>query len=221
MTNFVTYYRVSTDRQGRSGLGLEGQREAVARHVRESDHVLASFTEVESGRVNARPELARALAECRRTGATLLIAKLDRLARRVSFLSALMDDTGVSFVACDNPNATRLTLHILAAVAEHEAEMVSARTKAALAAAKARGVALGGFKGHVPTPDDRAKGKARQHEEAQRRAASVLPSILGLRAEGITSATALAKALNARGIPTARGGRWQAVQVSRVLALAS
>jgi DNA invertase Pin-like site-specific DNA recombinase len=142
-TGFIAYYRVSTDRQGRSGLGLEAQRAAVGRYLAGIGGILmAEHTEVETGRRNDRPELAKALAACRKHKARLVIAKLDRLSRNVAFIATMMD-AGVEFVACDNPHATRLTLHILAAVAEHEREMISARTKAALQAAKARGVRLG------------------------------------------------------------------------------
>jgi DNA invertase Pin-like site-specific DNA recombinase len=142
-TGFIAYYRVSTDRQGRSGLGLEAPRAAVVRYLAGIGGILiAEHTEVETGRRNDRPELQKALAVSRKHKARLVIAKLDRLSRNVAFIAALMD-AGVEFVACDNPHATRLTLHILAAVAEHEREMVSARTKAALQAAKVRGVRLG------------------------------------------------------------------------------
>jgi DNA invertase Pin-like site-specific DNA recombinase len=134
---FVGYYRVSTAKQGASGLGLEAQREAVRRHATSARGVIvANFTEIESGKRNDRPQIAAALAACRARKATLVIAKLDRLARNVAFISNLME-SGVDFVACDNPNANRLTIHILAAIAEHERAMISERTKAALAAAKA------------------------------------------------------------------------------------
>jgi DNA invertase Pin-like site-specific DNA recombinase len=140
---FPPYYRVSTTQQGASGLGLDAQREAVARHVAGAQGtIVAEFQEIESGKRNDRPQIAAALAACRWRRATLVIAKLDRLARNVHFISSLME-SGVDFVACDNPHATRLTIHILAAVAEHEREMISQRTIAALAAAKARGVKLG------------------------------------------------------------------------------
>jgi DNA invertase Pin-like site-specific DNA recombinase len=142
-TQFIAYYRVSTDRQGRSGLGLEAQRAAVANYLAANGSgLLAEYTEVETGKRNDRPDVQKALAACRKHKARLVIAKLDRLSRNVAFIAAMMD-AGVEFVACDNPHATRLTLHILAAVAEHEREMIASRTKAALQAAKARGVRLG------------------------------------------------------------------------------
>src|SRR6516162_8512643 len=143
---FVAYFRVSTDKQGVSGLGLEAQREAVSRHVAIAQGVIvAEFQEIESGKRNDRPQIAAALAACRLRRATLVIAKLDRLARNVFFISSLQE-SGVDFVACDNPHATRLTIQVLAAVAEHEREAIAERTKAALAAVKARGVKLGGPK---------------------------------------------------------------------------
>src|ERR671910_308678 len=146
---FVAYYRVSTDKQGRSGLGLEAQREAVQSFLNGGSWTLAAeVTEVESGKRNDRPELDRALGLCRLYGATLVVAKLDRLARNVAFISKLMEER-VEFVAVDFPKANRLTVHILAAVAEHEAEAISKRTKEALAAAKARGVKLGGNAAYI------------------------------------------------------------------------
>jgi DNA invertase Pin-like site-specific DNA recombinase len=142
---FVTYYRVSTQRQGASGLGLDAQREAVRQFLNGGDwDVVGDFVEVESGRKTdeQRPELAKALAECKRQGARLLVAKLDRLARNVHFVSGLMQ-AGVKFVAVDLPEANDLTIHVMAAFAEHEAKRISQRTKDALTAAKARGVILG------------------------------------------------------------------------------
>ena len=144
---FISYLRVSTVRQGASGLGLEAQREAVSRYLNGGHwQLVQEIVEVESGKRNDRPAIAEALRLCRLHKATLVIAKLDRLARNVHFISSLME-SGVDFTACDFPEANRLTVHILAAVAEHEASMISARTKAALKAAKARGVALGGQRG--------------------------------------------------------------------------
>ena len=142
MARFVAYYRVSTAGQGRSGLGLDAQREAVARHVAGAGgRIIAEFMEVESGKRDARPQLAAALAACHAHRATLLVAKLDRLARNVRFIAGLME-SGVPFVACDMPNSTPFMLHVYAAVAQEEGRAISARTKAALAAAKDRGVRL-------------------------------------------------------------------------------
>src|SRR5437763_4351039 len=161
MAAIIGYLRVSTKGQGESGLGLDAQRAAVESYARQIGATLTTcYVEVESGKLADRPELAKALAHARRSKATLVVAKLDRLARNVAFLSALMDSK-VPFVACDNPHANRLTLHILAAVAEAEAKAISDRTKAALAAYKARGGKLGG---QLPqcrnlTPDAMAKGR--------------------------------------------------------------
>jgi hypothetical protein len=142
VADFVAYYRVSTDRQGASGLGLDAQRQAVARQVN-GGQLVAEFTEIESGRRHTnRPQLLATLEECRKRRATLLIARLDRLARNVAFIANLME-SGADFIACDMPQANRLTIHIPAAVAEHEREMISQRTKAALAETKRRGTMLG------------------------------------------------------------------------------
>ena len=140
---FVAYYRVSTDRQGKSGLGLDAQREAVTSYLNGGSwQLVQEFVEVESGKRADRPQLAAALAACRKHKAKLVIAKLDRLSRNLAFVATLME-SGVEFVAVDNPHANKLTIHILAAVAQHEREMISERTKAALAAARARGTQLG------------------------------------------------------------------------------
>lgn len=214
----VAYYRVSTARQGASGLGLEAQREAVSRFLSGGRWcVVASFTEVESGKRDDRPELARAIQACRVYGARLVIAKLDRLSRDAHFLLGL-EKAGVDFVAADMPNANRLTVGIMAMVAEEERRMISARTKAALAAAKARGTVLGGYKGAAITDAAREAGRDAQTARAAARARDLAPVIVELQAAGVTSLNGMAKALNARGIPTARGGQWQAVQVSHVLA---
>ncbi len=215
---FVSYLRVSTDRQGKSGLGLEAQREAVMGYLNGGKwQLVGEFVEVESGRKDERPELAKALEAARKAKATLVIAKLDRLSRRVSFISAVMD-SGVDFIAVDQPHATRLTLHILAAVAEHEREMISARTKAALAAAKRRGRKLGWS---IPSrrreqANAAARGAAANAGKADAYAANVLPIIRSIRDAGTTSLAGIAEALNGRGIKTARGGRWYATTVRNV-----
>jgi len=212
---FVAYYRVSTARQGVSGLGLDGQREAVRTFLNGGDWtLLREFVEVESGRKDDRPQLAAAMAECKLTGATLLVAKLDRLSRNMAFTSRLME-SGVDFKACDNPHATPLTIHILAAVAQHEREMISARTTAALAAAKARGTVLGGYRGG-PKVEHATGLKARQ-DRAAACAASVRPIASQMRAEGL-SLRQIAAALATRGISTPRGGAWTAAAVNTVLA---
>lgn len=146
MTAYIAYLRVSTDRQGKSGLGLEAQQEAVSLFARGDDAIIATLVEIESGRNSERPQLAAALRQCRQFGATLLIAKLDRLARDVAFVATLMK-SDVRFIAADMPEADPFRLHIESAIAEEESRKISARTKAALAAAKARGVKLGGFRG--------------------------------------------------------------------------
>jgi DNA invertase Pin-like site-specific DNA recombinase len=217
--NFVSYVRVSTERQGRSGLGLEAQQEAVRAHLNGGNWRLVSeVIEIESGKRNDRPKLAEALRLCRLHNATLIIAKLDRLARNVAFVSNLME-SGVEFVAVDFPTANRLTVHILAAVAEHEAKMISERTKAALKAAKARGVKLGGDSKYLDGVRDlgtAASAKVRG-EKADARAADVAPIIAEMQASG-QSLRAIAAELTSRGIPTATArGTWTAAGVSRVL----
>ena len=215
---FVAYYRVSTAKQGRSGLGLEAQRAAVLAYLNGGNWTLsAEFTEVESGKNSARPELARALAACVLTGATLVIAKLDRLARNVAFTAKLME-SGAPFVACDNPHASAFTIHILAAVAEHEAKQISARTTAALAASQARGKVLGGYRGG-PVPDSTA-GTAGKRAKADAFAARLAPTLAGLRQRGL-SLHAMAAELTAAGILTPRGGAWTATAVRRALGRAA
>jgi DNA invertase Pin-like site-specific DNA recombinase len=214
---FISYLRVSTDKQGRSGLGLEAQRHAVTTHVA-GGRLLAEYIEIESGKRNDRPQLAVALAHARATGARLIIAKLDRLSRSVYFISSLME-AGVDFLACDLPMADKLTIHVLAAVAEHEREMISARTKAAMAAAKARGVRFGNPHGARAL---RAAGKGNAAANVAQRAnvaawrAGILPIVTAIRATGVTSARRIAIELDRRGILTPRGGRWRG---SMVLAL--
>jgi DNA invertase Pin-like site-specific DNA recombinase len=220
---FISYLRVSTARQGASGLGLEAQREAVSCYLNGGKwELVKEIVEVESGKRNDRPAIAEALRLCRLHKATLVIAKLDRLARNVHFISSLME-SGVDFIACDFPEANRLTVHILAAVAEHEATMISARTKAALTAAKARGVVLGGQRGSsermagMAAKGTRVSATARQESAAKRRH-DLLPLIMELRSNGAGSLRAIAEGLNRAGLTTARGGFWSAVQVQRILA---
>jgi len=217
-SRFVSYLRVSTEKQGRSGLGLEAQRAAVEAHVAGvGGTVTAEFIEVESGRKKDRPQLAAALADCRGRRAVLVIAKLDRLARNVHFVSGLME-SGVEFIAADMPTVNRLTVHILAAVAEEEARMISARTKAALAAARARGVRLGNPHLLARCPVLAARARDAHQAEARRRTDAVLPYLEQARMAGATTLWQLADALMKRGVPAPRGGqRWHPAQVRRVL----
>jgi DNA invertase Pin-like site-specific DNA recombinase len=214
----VAYYRVSTARQGRSGLGLEAQRHAVTEFLNGGNwQIVGEFTEVESGKRADRPQLAKALALCRLHGARLVIAKLDRLSRNAHFLLGLQE-SGVDFVAADMPNANQLTVGIMAVVAQDEAKRISDRTKAALAAAKKRGTVLGGFRGVVPTARMRKLSAEALQQRATAWAADLRPTIEELQASGVTKLKAIARELNARGIPTARGGgEWSAIQVQRVL----
>lgn len=212
--NFISYLRVSTVRQGQSGLGLEAQRRAIAGYLNGGAWtLLEEFVEVESGKNSARPKLAAAFEACRLTGAKLLIAKLDRLSRDAGFLLGL-DKAGVEFVAVDMPHANRLTIGIMAVVADEERRMISARTKAALAAAKERGTVLGGFRGG--TKVDQTQGTAALVRKAEAFAARVGPMIEAMRSSGLSFA-AIAEQLNARQIRTARGGAWAGMSVKRVL----
>ena len=211
---FVAYYRVSTARQGRSGLGLEAQQAAVKAYLKAGAwDLLEEFTEVESGKNNDRPALAKALTLCSLTNARLVIAKLDRLSRDAHFLLGL-EKAGVDFIAVDMPNANRLTVRLMAVIAQEEREMISARTKAALGAAKARGVLLGGWKGG-PVVDGRLGVMAVQ-QQADRYAAEVGPVVAGLREQGM-SLRLVAAELASRGVRTARGGAWTAAAVRAVL----
>jgi DNA invertase Pin-like site-specific DNA recombinase len=209
MIDFVAYMRVSTDKQGITGLGMDAQRESVLRYVSTRGRLLAEFIEVESGRKDNRPQLRAALEECRKRRAVLLIARLDRLARNVAFIANLMN-SDVEFVAVDMPQANRLTIHILAAVAEHEREMISQRTKAALAAAKARGIKLGNPR----------------YQEALARARAALgykpppPEVVSLISEWRGQGDALrriAARLNDLNVRTPQACRWYASTVRTVL----
>ncbi len=214
----VAYYRVSTAQQGRSGLGLEAQREAVWAFLAGGAGELAEeFTEVESGKNDARPQLTRALAACKLTGAVLVIAKLDRLSRDAHFLLGL-EKAGVEFVAADMPNANPLTVRLMAVIAQSEREMISARTKAALAAARARGTKLGGNRGGPKV--DSAKGRAARSRTADEYARQVGPIALDAWREpsGRTASYGeVAALLTARGIRTPGGGRWTRAAVRRLV----
>jgi DNA invertase Pin-like site-specific DNA recombinase len=215
---WISYLRVSTQRQGRSGLGLEAQRKAVDDFLNGGNwQLIKEYVEVESGKNIDRPVLADAIKACRLYGAKLLIAKIDRLSRDAHFLLGL-EKAGVDFVAADMPNANRLTVGIMAMIAEEERRMISARTKAALAAAKQRGTKLGGYRpGAKLTAKARKAGHEANARRADQRAADLAPVIAELQAAGITSLERIAVALNERHIPTARGGQWSAVQVMRLL----
>jgi DNA invertase Pin-like site-specific DNA recombinase len=208
---FIAYFRVSTDRQGKSGRGLDAQREAVLNYLNGGSWTMvAEFTE--GGKHADRPQLAAALAACKKQKAKLVIAKLDRLSRNLAFIATLMD-SGVEFIAVDNPHANKLTIHILAAVAQHEREMIAQRTREALAAAKARGVKLG----NPRLAEARAGVTAARIAAADAFAANVRPIIHEIQKSGVGSLRGVAKALSARGVKTARGGEWTAVQVSDIL----
>lgn len=212
MTKAVAYLRVSTDKQGLSGLGLEAQREAVARYVAANGvELVGEYIEVETGKgANAlakRPKLVAALADAKKAKAGLIIAKLDRLARNVHFISGLME-TGVEFAVADMPNADRFQLHLYAALAEKEAEVISQRTKAALAAAKERGTELGKH-GKVLAATNKA--------EAMDRLEPIAADILALKAEGL-SMRKIVETLNTRGIPSPAGGKWHPSSLHKALA---
>lgn len=225
--SFVAYLRVSTERQGRSGLGIEAQQTAVADYIARTGggRLVATFTEVETGKRADRPELAKALAMCRAHRAALIVAKLDRLARNTHFLLSVVDGTGDAGVAfCDLPIVPpgpvgKFFIQLLAAVAELEAGLISQRTKAALAAAKARGVKLG-----PKTPRGRTDGMEKRAAEARtikarQRAADVLPVIEQIRSTGVTSLSAIAAELQRTEVPTPSGhGSWHAATVMRVAA---
>jgi len=242
MANLVAYYRVSTKRQEESGLGLAGQVDAVERYATAyGGNIIKAYQEAESGRKNDRVELRKAIAHAKRSKATLVIAKLDRLARNVAFTANLLE-TKVDFVACDNPHANTLTIHILAAVAEDEAKRISDRTSAALQAFVRNQVVpkrlrdlpaevsapfagkLGGARpgGRKLTHQEQVAGAAAsvvaRQEQAREAYADLAPWVRELRAEGL-SLRQIAARLEAEGQTLRGGGRWNAVQVSRLLAI--
>lgn len=211
MTDYVAYFRVSTQRQGQSGLGLEAQRKAVEGFLQEPDKIVAEYTEIESGKRNDRPELAKALAYAKSVGATLLIAKLDRLARNLHFITGLQESKA-SFQAVDNPNANTLMVQLLAMIAEHEARMTSERTTVSLAAAKARGVKLGV---HNPIIQQSAiKGNLAKGDAS---AGTIFEWIKDIPDYESLTLQAIADSLNKNGYTTPRGKAFNPMQVSRVL----
>lgn len=213
----IAYYRVSTDKQGRSGLGLEAQKSAVQAILGPGDHLAAEYIEVESGRRSDRPELAKALRHAKVNKAALVVAKVDRLARNVHFLETILSgDIEVRFADLPQLNGPtgRFILQQMAAVAQLEAGLISERTKAALAAAKARGKKLGGYRGHSVDP---RLGTIARQQKAVARAGDLAPVIAEIRAAGATTLAAIADALNERRVPTARSGRWSPIKVSRVM----
>jgi len=210
----IAYYRVSTDKQGKSGLGLEAQESAIRAFCEQRALTLeGEFTEVESGKNDDRPQLAKTLAAARRKGGLLFVATLSRLGRRVSFVANMMD-AGTPFACADAPDEPFI-LHVKASFAEEEARKISQRTKAALAAVKARGVNLGTARNL--TNDARRKGAATNKAKATAENAAIMPAIVAARAEGL-SLSAIAARLNAEGYTTRRGCEWNPVRVSQVLA---
>lgn len=208
MVNFVAYYRVSTQKQGQSGLGLDAQQHSVRQFVQSrGGELLSENIEIESGKLSSRPILLNAIAECRKKKAVLVIAKLDRLARNVAFVSSLMEG-GIEFVAVDMPAANRLVIHILAAVAENERELISQRTKAALAAAKARGVKLGSY-GQVLADRNRASATVW--------AETIREPILESLARGHITYDTHACYLNSKGLQSREGGRFHATSIARIM----
>lgn len=214
MKRFVVYKRVSTDEQGRSGLGLAAQdrdiRLFLESFAEEPHEVMAVFTEIQTGRADDRPQLALALDLARKAGADLLVSKLDRLSRRVSFIAALMEDPRLKLRVASMPNADNFQLHVYAALAEQERKFIAARTKAALAEAKARGRKLGGLRDQTGRRNEALKANALE------RAGRVRSIVMPLREQGATL-QAIADALNAAGVGTARGKQWHASQVQRTL----
>ncbi|WP_333003064.1 recombinase family protein [Vibrio coralliilyticus] len=213
MKKYVIYYRVSTKKQGESGLGLDAQERDVNLFLDNYSEipyeVLGTFTDVESGKSDERPEFNEAIAIAKKHKAELLVAKLDRLSRRVSVLSALMEEITIRVAVM--PNADNFQLHIYAALAEQERDFISKRTKAALQEAKARGVKLGGNRGNIDKANEAASQKAKNDAERYRNHIDLI------RSSGITSYKGIATELNKLGVKTVRGREFQAVQVKRLI----
>jgi DNA invertase Pin-like site-specific DNA recombinase len=225
MTAYISYLRVSTDRQERSGLGLEGQEATIQAFLKPGDVVLARYVETESGDKDDRPELAKAIRKAKRTGSILLVSTLDRLSRGVAFTAALIREMGDNIKVADAPNDSVFVLHIKASVAEEERRKISERTRAALAAAKARGVVLGGFRGlpgsGMPAAciGGAAASAAVRSAKATKVAYELAGTVRELQESGVTSLNGLSAALNDRHVATPRGnGTWTATAVRRLLA---
>ena len=229
MANYILYYRVSTQRQGVSGLGLEAQQRSVAEYLKgKTFNVIDEVTEVESGKNDARPKLAAAIELCKATNSILLVAKIDRLTRNATFLLNLRD-SGIDFVAADMPDANRLTVGIMALIAEQEREAISKRTKDALAAAKARGQKLGAysksdkskFVGRTGTKADALKANAARAAKYREVALSKIQSLRHYDPDNSLSSRVLAKVFNDNGIPTVSGsGTWSSNSILRLKRLA-
>jgi len=214
MKSYVIYTRVSTADQGKSGLGLEAQERDIELYLSNYSEVpysvVGRFQDVLSGNTDDRPELAKALEMARKTGAELLVAKLDRLSRKVSFIATLMDDPKLKLRVASMPNADKFSLHIYAALAEQERDFISKRTKAALAVAKARGVKLGGLRDKTMKRNDAIQEKAKVEAE------KAMTIISPLKTSG-KSLAAIAAIMNDMKVPTSRGGHWTSMQVSRAI----
>ena len=229
MVNYILYYRVSTQRQGVSGLGLEAQKRSVSEYLNGKIYnVIDEVTEIESGKNNARPKLAAAIELCKATNSTLLVAKIDRLTRNAAFLLNLRD-SGIDFVAADMPDANRLTVGIMALIAEQEREAISKRTKEALAAAKARGQKLGAYSkedrskfiGRIGTKADAKRANAARAAKYREVALSKLQSLKHYDPNNILSSRSLAHIFNTNGIPTVSGkGSWSSNSILRLKRLA-
>jgi DNA invertase Pin-like site-specific DNA recombinase len=210
---FVAYYRVSTQKQGINGLGMDAQKETVRQFLLSGGELVAEFVEVETGKganpLAQRPQLSEALVLCKKKGARLLIAKLDRLARNVHFISGLMESK-VKFVACDMPEANDLTIHVMAAFAEHEAKRISQRTKEGLAVARTRGVVLG-----VAGRENLRRNIEERRAQATEHAERLRPILMGFGAQGL-SQRAVVDLLNGAGIKARKGGKWSLIQLQRV-----
>jgi DNA invertase Pin-like site-specific DNA recombinase len=219
VTKFIAYYRVSTNKQGKSGLGIEAQQASVADYLATtSGELVNEFIEVQSGKDNQRPELAKALRKCRLTGATLVIAKLDRLSRNAAFLMNLQE-SAVNFICCDMPEANTLTVGLMACMAEYERKRISENTKAALKAAKARGVKLGNPRLDEVRCTDITAAQTARIAKAKARNGEILDVINEIQSDaGELSLRAISRRLNEAGYRTSRGKDWQATSVKRILA---